>query len=67
MFPTNREPPEESDYHHHLLIFRLMSFNTIGNKSYHDPEPSDMHRFHSCENDGAHHLVMLICTFQPVF
>jgi hypothetical protein len=43
--PADRQPPEECFQAQHLLILSLISFNRIGQKPYHKPRPTDLHRF----------------------
>lgn len=47
MAPTNGKPPEKSMDTQQLQILGVLSFNSVGNKPYDQPEPIDLHRFHS--------------------
>jgi len=56
-FPAYCQPPQKGFDGKDGRIFCLLASNRVGNESYYQPVPVDLHRYHSCENDDAHHLV----------
>jgi len=51
--PTHTQTPKRRSDTYDLLMFRLLALHRVGKKPYCKPEPMDLHRCHSGENDDA--------------
>jgi hypothetical protein len=47
LLPAHAEVPQERMDTEKLLMFVVLSFNRVGQKSYCEPKPMDLHRFHT--------------------